>query len=188
MHQVHGREIIRVEKALGAAHPEADAMVTKTPGLMLGILTADCAPVLFADPVNQIIGAAHAGWRGALAGVARATVQAMVELGAQAENILVAIGPCITQKSYEVDLDFSKPFLAQDPAFGIYFSPAENPKKLGFSLRGFLQQDLRGAGVAHIEALDEDTLSDEKRFFSYRRSVHKGETDYGRQLSAIMLA
>lgn len=185
--QVHSKEVMIIEKPLGTARPEGDGMVTKTPGIALGILTADCAPVLLADPINQVIGAAHAGWRGALAGVARSTVQAMQELGAQPENIIAVIGPCIAQKSYDVDLDFSKAFLDVDPTYGVYFSPSATPRKIGFSLRGFLQHELREAGVAHIEAMDDDTLTDEKRFFSYRRSVQRGEPDYGRQLSAIML-
>ena len=188
--QVHGKDVVIIENPLGDLRPEADAMVTKVPGLMLGILTADCAPVLLVDPINQVIGAAHAGWRGALAGVARATVRAMIELGAQSENIIAVIGPCIAQRSYDVDLDFSKAFLEVDPTYGVYFTPSETPKKIGFSLRGFMQHELRESGVSHIEALDDDTFADEKRFFSYRRETQRGlakEGDYGRQLSAIML-
>jgi hypothetical protein len=171
--------------------PKADAMVTKEPGIALGILTADCAPVLFADSKARVIGAAHAGWRGALSGVLRATVKAMVELGADAERIVAGIGPCIAQRSYEVGPEFPAPFLAADPANEALFAPCARAAALGdtkymFDLRGFAALELGKAGVKQVYDLPHDTCREE-RFFSYRRSCQRGEKDYGRGLSAIAL-
>ncbi|MGQ0664670.1 MAG: peptidoglycan editing factor PgeF [Pseudomonadota bacterium] len=187
LRQVHGADVVEVDGAWphGEA-PTADGMVTTRRGLVLGILTADCAPVLLVDAEAGVIGAAHAGWRGGLAGIVEASVRAMVRCGAEASRIVAAIGPCIAQPSYEVGPEFPAPFLAADPAHREFFAPAIAGGKLLFDLRGFLARRLGAAGLERIFELPHDTCR-EDRFYSHRRAVKRGEADYGRLLSAIAL-
>jgi polyphenol oxidase len=191
-YQVHGTTIVDVEAPWTRDNlPKADGMVTQKPGIALGILTADCAPVLFADANARVIGAAHAGWRGALSGVIEATVKAMVERGATPPGIVAGIGPCIAQRSYEVGPEFPAPFLAADPANEALFAPcawaaSRGETKFLFDLRGFVANELRRSGVTQVYDLPHDTCREE-RFFSYRRTCQRGEPDYGRELSAIVL-
>jgi YfiH family protein len=187
VHQIHSVEAVTIQRPW--AHdqrPRADAMVTDRPNLLIGILTADCAPVLFADHRAAVVGAAHAGWRGALAGVTDSTIAAMERLGARREDIHAAVGPCIGQPSYEVDGDFRARFVAQD-ADNARFFVAENGGKPHFDLEGYVVHRLIAAGIDEIEALNLDTYADAERFYSYRRSAHLGQADYGRQLSAIAI-
>jgi len=187
VHQIHSPRVVVAERAWPIdARPNADAMVSVTPGLLLGILTADCAPILLADADAGVIGAAHAGWRGALAGVAEATVDAMEKLGAQRERIAAAVGPCIAQASYEVDAGFRANFIEQDAANDRFFADGPSGKP-HFDLAGFVMQRLASAGVGQVEALRLDTYADADRFYSYRRATHRGEADYGRQVSLIAL-
>lgn len=187
VHQVHSAEVVIADRAWPLdERPRADAMVTDTPNLLLGILTADCAPVLFADHRAVIVGAAHAGWRGALAGVTDATIEAMVRRGARRENIHVAVGPCIAQSSYEVDEAFRARFLDDDADNERFFVMGEEGKP-HFDLEGYVVHRLLAAGIGEVEALGLDTYCDADRFFSFRRSTHRGEGDYGRQLSAIAI-
>jgi len=186
VHQVHGREAVTVT-APWTDRPKADAMVTTVPGLALGVLAADCTPVLFADPQARVIGAAHAGWRGALAGVTDATVMAMEALGARRDRIRAAIGPTIRGQSYEVGAEFPAPFLADDAGNIRFFRPAARPGHHMFDLPGYLAARLAGLGLAAVDDLEQDTLTQPDRFFSYRRTTLAGEPDYGRQLSAIAL-
>lgn len=162
-------------------------MVTNVPGLALGILTADCAPVLFADPAAGVIGAAHAGWRGAKGGVVAATVAAMVELGARRAGIAAAVGPCIAQPSYEVGPDFHSALTDDDPSTAGLFKCADRPGHFKFDLKGYVGGLLRAAGIPTINVLEHDTCADEDSFFSYRRTILNGGGDYGRLLSAIAL-
>ncbi|HUT51101.1 MAG TPA: peptidoglycan editing factor PgeF, partial [Alphaproteobacteria bacterium] len=167
--------------------PEADAVVTATPGLAIGILTADCAPLLLCDPQARVIGAAHAGWRGALSGIVEATVQAMIGLGAEPPRIRAAIGPAISQGAYEVGEDYKGQFLAQDPDSEAFFAIDEGSGEPHFDLPGYVAERLARAGVGETLDLGLCTYYDETRLFSYRRSQHHGEDDYGRQISAIVL-
>jgi len=186
-YQVHSPDVVTVETPWApGSGPKVDAMVSRTPGVALGILTADCAPVLFADPNARVIGAAHAGWRGALTGVLAATVKAMTALGAGTDRMVAAIGPCIAQRSYEVGPEFPAPFVAADPANERFFAPAATTGKFFFDLRGFVLSELEKAGLRRVYELPHDTCREE-RFFSYRRSCLRGEKDYGRSLSAIAL-
>jgi YfiH family protein len=161
-------------------------MVTDCPGVLLGVLTADCAPVLFADEEAGVAAAAHSGWRGAIGGVNEATIEAMEQLGARRERIAAAIGPSVEQKSYEVDQAFRERFIEEDEANGRFFivGPAGKPH---FDLTGYILQRLDNAGIAKAEALRLDTYSDPDRFYSYRRSTHRNEPSYGRQISMIGL-
>lgn len=168
--------------------PKADAVVTAVPGLGATVTIADCGPVLFADPMARVVGAAHAGWRGAFGGVIENTLAAMERLGARRGEVRAAIGPLIRQESYEVGDDFLARFLDTDRAFARFFKAAERPGHALFDLPGFITHRLREAGVAQIEDLGLDTYSDEVRFFSYRRSTHRQEPDYGRLVAAIALA
>ena len=187
VHQVHSADVIYVEHVWPQdERPRADAMVTDRPNLLLGILTADCAPVLFSDPEAGVIGAAHAGWRGALAGVTDSTIAAMEQLGARRDRIRAAIGPCIGPPSYEVDEGFRTRFLEPDPANERFFADATWGKP-HFDLEAYVEHRLRSAGIAVVEALHLDAYADPERFYSYRRATHRGEADYGRQLSAIAL-
>lgn len=187
VHQIHSAEALHVQRAWPQdQRPRADAMVTDTPNLLLGILTADCAPVLFADHRAVVVGAAHAGWRGALAGVTDATIAAMERLGARRENIHAAVGPCIGQPSYEVDEAFRARFLEHDPDNVRFFVPGDAGKP-HFDLEAYVVHRLLAVGIDEVEALNLDTYSDADRFYSYRRSTHRGEADYGRQLSAIAI-
>lgn len=167
--------------------PVADAMVTTRAGIALGILTADCAPVLLADPRANIIGAVHAGWRGALGGVLDNTVAAMVKLGAKPARIAAAVGPCIAHRSYEVGPEFPAPFLAEDPDNHFFFAPAVRQGHFYFDLPGFIARRLAKLSVIDVARTPCDTYREEGRFFSYRRSVLKGEKDFGRSLSVIVL-
>ncbi len=186
VHQVHGATAVEAGDWPEDARPHADALVTDRPGLAIGILTADCAPVLFHDPVAGVIGAAHAGWKGALGGILEATVDAMVRLGARRDDIAAAIGPAIGRASYEVDQGFVARFEAADPANARFFT-AGRPGHAFFDLEGYAVHRLANAGVRTIEALGEDTLGQPDRYFSYRRATLAGEADYGRQLSLIAL-
>lgn len=189
LYQVHSPDVVTLTDPAPvlADRPEADAMVTRTPGIALGILTADCAPVLFADADAGVIGAAHAGWRGALGGVVENTVTAMEDLGATRRGIHATVGPCIAQVSYQVGADFPDPFIEDDPGAVALFRPAGETGKHLFDLQGFVLRCLEKAGIETRGTLDMDTYADEARFFSYRRTCHRGEDDYGRGLSAISL-
>lgn len=189
LYQIHSANVVVVTEpwAMDKA-PQADAMVTNRPGIALGILTADCAPVLLADGKAGVVAAAHAGWRGAVGGVIENTVAAMLELGATKTNIVGAIGPCIGHRSYEVGADFPAPFLAEDAANSDFFAPSpRTPHHHLFDLPGYLSRKLSKLGVHEVTRVPADTVRDEARFFSYRRTTLRGEGDYGRQLSAILL-
>ena len=187
VHQIHSAEVVYAEAAWPQdERPHADAMVTDRADLLLGILTADCAPVLLADQEAGVIGAAHAGWRGALAGVTDATVAAIEGLGARRADIVAVVGPCIAQPSYEVDETFRGRFLAQDRSNDRFFSSGPGEKS-HFNLPAYVMHRLIEAGIGQVEALHLDTYGDSDRFYSFRRSSHRGEADYGRQLSAIAL-
>jgi YfiH family protein len=166
--------------------PKVDAMVTRVPGLALGVTTADCGPVLFADPDARVIGVAHAGWKGAFTGVLESTIAAMETLGADRARLQVAIGPLIRQPSYEVGAEFVTRFTDTDPAFARFFVPSARPGHAMFDLGGFIRMRLEAAGIARIDDTGIDTYPDEA-LFSYRRSVHRKEPDYGRQIHAIAL-
>lgn len=188
-HQVHGREAVLVEQLWSHSdRPRADAMVTRTAGIALGILTADCVPVLFADPDAGLIGAAHAGWRGALGGVLEATVAAMQSAGGRLDRIAAGIGPCIGRDSYEVGPEFPAPFLAQNPENAVFFRAAKRPGHYLFDLPAYVAERLRALGIERIEASAGDTAAEPERFFSYRRKCLAGETQFGHGLSAICLA
>jgi YfiH family protein len=183
--QVHGAEVVRVDRPWKPGDgPRADAMVTDRPGVALGIVTADCAPVLFATPSGEVVGAAHAGWRGALAGVLEATLAAMVALGATPGTVRAAIGPCIGPKSYEVAADLRNAVLARDPADARCFGPGRRPGHWQFDLPAYCAARLAAAGVA-AEVLGADTLADEARFFSHRRRTLAGGGPIGHQISII---
>lgn len=185
LHQVHSPDVVTVTEAFPEAdRPAADAMVTDRPGLILGILTADCVPVLLADAQAGVVGAAHAGWKGAISGVTDRTIAAMEALGAQRSRIGAAIGPCIGRSSYEVTTDFAHRFEEEEADNARFFS-AGREGHLQFDIAAYVAARLAGAGLARVEMLDEDTYSQPERFFSYRRSCHRGEADYGRQISMI---
>lgn len=185
VHQIHSRDVVHVTGPV-TEKPKADAMVTATRGVALGVLTADCQPVLFSDPEAQVIGAAHAGWRGAQAGVLEATVEAMEALGARRENIRAVIGPSISQANYEVGPDFAESFAADDPEMMRFFAAGQGDRYL-FDLPGYGLHRLRAAGVGHAEWTRHCTYADPKRFYSYRRTTHAGQADYGRLISVIRL-
>jgi YfiH family protein len=187
VHQIHSAEVVVAKHAWPQGErPRADAMVTDTPNVLLGILTADCAPVLFADHHAVVVGAAHAGWRGAIAGVTDATIEAMERLGARRENIHAAVGPCIAQPSYEVDEAFRAKFIEHDSDNARFFVIGSAGKP-HFDLEAYVVHRLIAAGIDEVEALNLDTYCDAERFYSFRRSTHRGEADYGRQLSAIAI-
>jgi YfiH family protein len=185
LYQIHSATVVTLD-TVPDARPQADAMVTNRPGLALGILTADCAPVLLVDRQAGVVGAAHAGWKGAVAGVAEATVAAMTALGAVPERIAAAIGPCIARASYEVDDAFRDRIEALDPANERFFADGRAGHHR-FDLEAFVAARLAAAGVGRIEAMGLDTYTQEARFFSYRRSTHRGEPSYGRQIAIIGL-
>lgn len=185
VHQVHSADVVHVTGPV-ADKPRADAMVTASPDVALAILTADCQPVLFADPEAQVIGAAHAGWRGALDGVLEATVAAMEGLGADRNNITAVIGPSISQSAYEVGPEFLDDFLAEDIQNTRFFIQGSGDRMM-FDLPGYGLHRLREAGVGHAVWTRHCTYADPDRFFSYRRTTHAGEADYGRLISAIRL-
>ena len=189
IYQVHGATAIHAATPWAHADaPKADGLATSTPGVALGIATADCAPVLFADERAGVIGACHAGWKGAHAGITDATIAAMEDLGADRQNIIAVIGPCIAQPSYEVGSEFRASFLELDPAYDRFFMPGSRPEKFQFDLPGFVKTKLEDAGVAQAGWLGRDTKDEETEFFSYRRTTLNGEKDYGRLLSTIALA
>lgn len=188
VHQIHSTETLTVgtERWTSPGAPKADALVTDRPGVVLGVLAADCAPVLLADGAAGVIGAAHAGWKGALGGVVEAAVGAMERLGAQRERLRVAIGPCIGRDSYEVGPEFPAPFLAQHDGNVAFFRSAPRAGHFIFDLAGYLVHRLARSGIAAI-ATGHDTLTATEDFFSYRRNTLAGVRDYGRGLSAIAL-
>jgi YfiH family protein len=187
VHQVHSPDVVTVDADYDGSRPQADALVTATPGVVLGVLAADCGPILFCDAEARIVGAAHAGWKGALFGVLENTIAAMEALGARRDAIVASLGPSIGRRNYEVGPEFVERFLAVDPAYGRYFTPSEKSGHSMFDLPAFTTQRLNDAGVT-AENLDICTYPDEDRFFSYRRTTHRQEPDYGRQISAIMIA
>ncbi|WP_298920714.1 peptidoglycan editing factor PgeF [uncultured Roseobacter sp.] len=185
VHQIHSAEAITVSAPF-SEKPRADALVTDQPGLALSVLTADCQPVLFADPQKRVIGAAHAGWRGALDGILEATIDAMCALGAERWNISAVIGPSISQSAYEVGPEFFDTFMSEDPAHAQFFAQGQGDK-LQFDLPAFGLSRLRQAGIGRAEWTRHCTYSDADRFFSYRRATHAKEADYGRLIAAISL-
>ncbi len=185
VHQVHSADVVVVDGPT-AARPKADALVTATPGVALAVLTADCQPVLFADHEAGVIGAAHAGWRGAIDGVLEATLDVMEGLGAERARIHAVIGPSISQRAYEVGQEFLERFMDADPDHGRFFVNGTEGK-YQFDLTGFGLSRLRAAGVAEAEWTGDCTYSDPDKFYSYRRATHLGEADYGRLISAIRL-
>lgn len=189
LYQIHSARVLTVDAPFAEGErPQADGMVTATPNLALGILSADCAPVLLADPVARVIGACHAGWKGAFGNIMRATVEAMVGLGATPANIHAAIGPCIGQDSYEVDNDFFNLFMAEEAANALFFEKsAEKEGHHHFDLGAYVRHALERCGIAQANLLANDTCSAENAFFSNRRRNLRGEADYGRQVSAIVL-
>jgi YfiH family protein len=188
IYQIHSSRVTTVTRPwLPADAPEGDAMVTKVGGIALGILAADCVPVLFADAEAKVIGAAHAGWRGALDGVLEATLAAMEALGAARSRISAAIGPSIGRDAYEVGAEFEQRFRDADRANARFFTPSKQPGHFQFDLQGFAAARLKNASVGTIDLLGLCTYAEPRRFFSYRRATHRGEKDYGRNLSAIAL-
>ncbi|MEP2531306.1 peptidoglycan editing factor PgeF [Shimia sp.] len=186
VYQAHTPDVITVDTPLNGAKPKADAIVTATPGLALSILTADCQPVLFSDPEAGVVGAAHAGWRGALDGVLEATLDAMEALGSRRENINAAIGPSISQRAYEVGPEFLDDFQMEDPDNTRFFAAGQDDR-MQFDLPAYGLHRLRRAGIGQAEWIRHCTYSDPDRFYSYRRSTHAGEADYGRLISVIRL-
>jgi polyphenol oxidase len=187
VYQIHSAEAVTVlEPWKERMRPRADALVTDRPGLALGILTADCAPVLLADNEAGVVGAAHAGWKGAIGGVTDSTIAAMETLGAKRERIAAAIGPCIARASYEVDEGFFRTFAEADPANERFFADGK-PAHYQFDLEAYVAHRLASAGIRTVEALGEDTYAQPTRFYSFRRATHRGEADYGRQISIIGL-
>jgi len=186
VHQVHSPRVQIATMANRDERPEADALVTQTPGLAIGVLTADCGPVLFADPDAGVIGAAHAGWRGAFEGVLESTIATMQSLGAKPERIIAVLGPSISQSNYEVGPEFVDRFVQQAPSNETYFAASTKPGHSLFDLKQFTIDRLRKAGLS-TEMLSECTYADEGDWYSYRRSTHRNEPDYGRQISAIAI-
>jgi polyphenol oxidase len=188
VYQIHSADVVTITGANNQDDPpKGDAMVTNTPGVLLGISTADCVPVLFAEMEAGVVGAAHSGWKGSIAGVNEATIAAMEALGADRDRIICAIGPCIAQKSYEVDDAFFQRFAEADPANERFFGAG----KVGhhqFDIEGYVASRLAAAGISRIECLGQDTYAQPDRFFSYRRTCHLGEPDYGTQISLIGIA
>ena len=188
LHQVHSPDTVAVTAPFADdARPHADALVTDRPGLLLGILTADCVPVLFADAGAGVVGAAHAGWKGAISGVTDTALAAMERLGADRANIVAAIGPCIARSSYEVDAAFVQRFEAEDPANERFFADGRRPGHAQFDIEAYVAHRLAAAGIGRVIALGEDTYAQPERFFSFRRATHRGEPGYGRQISLIGL-
>jgi polyphenol oxidase len=187
-YQVHSPHVVVAETAwTPQARPRADAIVTRMSALAIGVTTADCGPILLADPHARVIGAAHAGWRGALTGIAEATVEAMEQLGAERGQIRAVLGPMIRQSNYEVGPDFIARFDAEDPASGAFFIPAARPGHALFDLAGYIAARLARSGVAEVSDVGLCTYADPTRFFSFRRATHRTEADYGRHVNAIAL-
>ena len=187
LHQVHSAEALIADAWADDRRPHADAIVTDRPGMVIGILTADCVPVLLADRSAGVVGAAHAGWKGAISGVTDAAIARMEELGADRGRIVAAIGPCIARASYEVDEGFFRRFAEADPENERFFFDGR-PGHYQFDIEGYVAARLAGAGVAQVELLGMDTYANEADFFSFRRSTHRAEADYGRQFSLIGVA
>jgi polyphenol oxidase len=188
-YQIHSPNVVVAETPWTAeTRPRADAIVTRMRALAIGISTADCGPVLLADPKARVVGAAHAGWRGALTGVVEATIEAMEQLGARRGEIRAALGPMIRQQSYEVGGDLIERFGVEDPASSRFFAPAAREGHAMFDLPGYIHSRLTRAGVRYVEDLGHCTYADPARFFSFRRTTHRGEADYGRHVNAIALA
>jgi YfiH family protein len=188
-YQIHSPEVVVAETPWPTAErPRADAIVTRVPNLAIGVSTADCGPVLLADPQARVIGAAHAGWRGALTGVIDRTVSAMEKLGAKRNRIVAAAGPMIRQPNYEVGQDLIDRFVAVEPNTVRFFKPAARPAHAMFDLAGYIVSRMRRAGIESIEDIGLCTYADPAQFFSYRRATHRGESDYGRHINAIALA
>lgn len=188
-YQVHSADAVIVEAPFDKDHvPKADALVTKTPGLAIGALTADCTPVLFADPDAGVVAAAHAGWRGAVAGVLTSAIETMESIGADRSRIRAAIGPTISQPNYEVGPEFKEQFLKQAPGNAQFFKIPEGRTRDHFDLPGYCRQQLGKIGLQHIEDIGRCTYADESLFYSYRRKTHRNEQDYGRQIAAIVVA
>ncbi|WOC16932.1 peptidoglycan editing factor PgeF [Pseudochrobactrum sp. MP213Fo] len=186
LYQVHSPTVVTITEPLPSPRPQADAMVTNVPGLILGSLSADCGPVLFCEPDAGIIGSAHAGWRGALGGVLENTVEAIVNLGGERSKIRAVLGPCIGQDNYEVGAEFVAEFTAINQDYAQYFRPSANRGRKMFDLWQFIVDRLSASGV-QAASLDLCTYADEARFFSYRRTTHRKEPDYGRQIAAIAI-
>ena len=187
LHQVHSPDtVIATEPWPNTARPRADAIVTGEAGLAIAVTTADCGPILFVDPRARVIGAAHAGWKGALTGILESTIAAMERLGAERSGIVAAIGPLIRQQSYEVGPEFVTRFIETDAEYGMFFMPSPRAQHAMFDLAGFIRMRLEAAGLLMIDDLGIDTYAD-ARCFSYRRSVHRRESDYGRHVHAIAL-
>ncbi|KMW59992.1 hypothetical protein AIOL_000142 [Candidatus Rhodobacter oscarellae] len=186
VHQTHSARVLTLDAPIASGEQKADGLVTATPGIALGVLSADCQPVLFADAANGVVGAAHAGWKGAFEGVLEATVDAMVAAGAERQKITAVIGPSISQKSYEVGPEFFERFFDADQEHARFFVNG-NGDRYHFDLPGFGLSRLRAAGVGHAEWTRHCTYDDPKLFYSYRRSVHNKEADYGRLIAAIRL-
>jgi YfiH family protein len=187
-YQIHSPTVMVAETPWSAAdRPRADAIVTRTPGLAIGVSTADCGPVLMTDPEARVIGAAHAGWRGALTGVIEAAVAAMETLGAKRNRIVAAVGPMIRQPNYEVGQDLLDRFVAAEPDNVRFFAPAQRPGHRMFDLAGYVVSTLQRAGIERIEDIGHCTYADPAQFYSYRRATHRAEPDYGRHVNAIVL-
>ncbi len=186
VHQTHSPDVVVATGPWQGDKPRADALVTRTEGIAIGVTAADCGPILLVDPAARVIGAAHAGWKGALTGVLESTVDAMEKLGADRGGMLAAVGPLIRQHSYEVGGEFVERFLDADAENAVFFIPSVRDGHAMFDLAGFIRMRLENAGVLMIDDIGVDTYSDE-RFYSYRRSVHRNEPDYGRHIHAIAL-
>ena len=184
--QIHSTEVIILDAPFKGETPKADGLVTKTPGIAISALAADCGPVLFCDPQAAIIGACHAGWRGALAGVTTQTIAAMESLGASRGNIQAVLGPCISQDNYEVGHDYRDTFVAENESYDRFFCLGPN-RKPHFDLKRFILAKIRKAGVTQIDSLPDCTYAQPKEYFSYRYNTHQGLEGYGRNISVIML-
>lgn len=185
-HQIHSPDVVIAREPFTGERPKADAVVTDRPGIAVGASTADCGPVLFADKRARVVGAAHAGWKGAFTGVIENTIAAMESLGARRDNIVAALGPSISPRNYEVGPEFIARFVAADGGNAVYFTPSPQPGHALFDLNSYTVDRLRRAGV-EAEALGRCTYAEEELFYSYRRGTHRGEPDYGRHVSAICL-
>jgi polyphenol oxidase len=187
-HQVHSADVAEVTDVWPVGdRPKVDGLVTRTKGIAIGVLTADCGPVLFADATADVIGCCHAGWKGALAGITDATVEAMEKLGAKRSNIVAVLGPTISKIAYEVGPEFPKPFLDQSDDNAAFFTPSKKEGHFMFDLPAYIGRRLNALGLKDVQDVAECTYTDEASYYSYRRATHRGETDYGRLMSAIAL-
>ena len=188
LYQIHSPKVVVVDKPWAREDaPQADAMVSTRPGIALGILTADCAPVLFSNSTGTVVGAAHAGWKGAVGGVVEATIAAMVELGAEKNDIYGVVGPCIRPESYEVGADMYQQITAMNPLNAQFFDPGKRDGHYQFDLPSYVLIRLANSGIGMVEDTPGDTYTDEDKYFSYRRATHRNEPDYGRQISAVAI-